>query len=80
MMFEYKLLVTIRNKTVINAMDAFQLFKENLEDEWNVDEVTAEPQCPDCGKKMVADYCDGPHNEEVACWCCPEGCETQYPR
>lgn len=77
-MFEYKLLVTIRNKAPINPMDAFQLFKESLEDDWNIDEVTAEPICPECAGKMVQDYCVDPHLEEAACWACPEGCETQF--
>lgn len=43
-MFEYKILVTIRNRTRIDPMEAFQLFKELLEDDYATDEVLGELQ------------------------------------
>lgn len=43
-MFEYKILVTIRNSDPIKPMEAFQLFKELLEDEYGIDEVLGEIQ------------------------------------
>lgn len=38
-MFEYKILVTIRNSRRIDPMEAFQIFKELLEDDYGTDEV-----------------------------------------
>ena len=43
-MYEYKILVTIRNQSRIDPMEAFQLFKELLEDDYNTHEVLGELQ------------------------------------
>lgn len=43
-MYEYKMIVTIRNKIPLDPMQAFQLFKEYLEDEWGIYEILGELQ------------------------------------